>query len=193
MADANAMYYYYRKKENDAYSQKIASQKKETEYRESKSQANSDLQASEKEKLNLEKRLEGVQKIIGMLEGNGALFALVVPDTIQEANKSAETAGNHFEKCIKCPSITSASVKQIFKSDTVQLNTHSANALNALCAEVQRLQKSIEEIKWQISQLKAKIDLLTTQIKRCDANQSTLNKNIRYYSQEKNYWKKKMN
>lgn len=193
MADAYGLYQYYKKKYNYASDQKSTSQRREEEYRTSKSRAESDLRESKKEKLNLEKRLEGVRKIIGMMEGTGGFLAKNVPDKIQKSNKHADESGNNYRGCIKCTGIASANVAQKFYSEKVPENSHSSNALNAFYNEERRLVNAIAEIERQINQLNSKIETLKTQISRCNNEQNELTRSMNRYSSEMRYYKNRMN
>lgn len=193
MADAYEMYSFYRRKYNNASSQRSTSERKEEEYRTSKSRAETDLKNSKKEKLNLERRLEGVRKIIAMMEDTGGLLSKNVPDKIQKSNKSSEESGVDFKECIKCTGIASADVAQKFHSDKVHENVHSSNALNAFEAEERRLVNAITEIERQINQLDSKIETLKTQINRCNNEQSELRRSMNQYLSEMNHYKKLMN
>ncbi len=181
-----------KRKYNNASSQKSSLKRKEEEYKTSKSRAETDLKDSKKEKLNLEKRLEGVRKIIAMLEGNGGLLSKNVPDKIQKSNKSSDESGVNFKGCVKCTGIASADVAQKFHSDKVHENIHSSNALMAFESEERRLVNAIAEIERQINQLNSKIETLKTQIKRCDSEQSALNKIMNKADAEIDYWKKRI-
>ena len=193
MADAYEMYSYYKRKYNNASSQKSTSERKEEEYRTSKSRAESDLKDSKKEKLNLEKRLEGVRKIIAMMEGTGGLLSKNIPDKIQKSNKSSDESGVNFKGCIKCTGVASADVAQKFHSDKVHENVHSSNALTAFETEERRLVNAIAEIERQINQLNSKIETLKTQINRCNNEQSELKRSMNQYSSEMRYYKNRMN
>ena len=192
MADAYEMYSFYRRKYNNASSQRSTSERKEEEYRTSKSRAETDLKNSKKEKLNLERRLEGVRKIIAMMEDTGGLLSKNVPDKIQKSNKSSEESGVDFKECIKCTGIASADIAQKFHSDKVHENVHSSNALTAFETEERRLVNAIAAIERQINQLNSKIETLKTNINRCNSEQSTLKNNMRLYSSEMNHFKKLM-
>ena len=70
--------YYQRKYENAAYELR-ASERKQQEYNSQKRSALSRKNSLSEQKVNFEKRLEGIERIIAMLEGTGGLFVENVP------------------------------------------------------------------------------------------------------------------
>ncbi len=189
METASDLYREYERKYNNAYYNKKTLERKEEEYTSSKTRAETDLRASRKEKLNLEKRLEGVRRIIEMMEGTGGLLSRNVPDKIQRSNKSSDESGVDYRKCINCTGIASADIAQKFHSDKVYENPYSSNALTAFKAEEQRLINAIAEIERQISLLDSKIETLKKQIKSCNNEIYNLKKDANYYYNEMCYYR----
>lgn len=71
--EATEAYAYYQNKYYNAASQRNASMRQEQAYVSQKSAATTKMNDLSAQKLNFEKRLEGIIKIIKMLEGSGGL------------------------------------------------------------------------------------------------------------------------
>ncbi len=167
------------KKLQSLYNELRRSEKNETEYESSKKRASTDLANSRKEKQNLEKRLDGVRKIIDMMEGSGGFFSVNIPEKIKRVNKSSDSAGSDFKGCIRCTGVQSADFADKFHTEKVHENRHSSNALQEFENEERRLISAIDAIDRQIKALNDRIGTLTTKIRNCNNTQSSLRRQIR--------------
>lgn len=155
--------------ENAAYNWN-SQNKKYSEYTSQRKQLNSQLDSIKSANLNFEKRLEGVKKIIGNLDGSGGgFFKVSVPDTISKATKSLEAASDSFKSCIRHSGLLSASLRDVFAVKGVPMESHSATALDLYRSEKARLEQAIEENKKQIAAMSDQISALTKQINACSS------------------------
>ena len=117
---AEEAYCYYRNKYNRAATQKRESERKEQKYVSEKQAAVSNKNTLSAQKMSLEKRLEGVERIIKMLTGTGGWFTANVPETIKNAKKSLSEADQSFRSSIKLEGGSApANLEMIFATETV--------------------------------------------------------------------------
>lgn len=140
----------------------------------SKRKAENDISSLKKEKKGLEKRLEGVKKIIEMMQGSGGFFSTNVPDSIQKSNNASSKAGHDYRGCVRCSGVGSADFGGKFDSKSVTGNSNSNSALIALEAEKSRIERLIADIDSKIKSLENNID--------------TYKANIKYYKGQKSDW-----
>ncbi len=143
------------------------------------------MDTSKKDKINLEKRLKGVEKIIKMMSDSDK-----VPKKIENSDKSSETSGERYSGCIKCSGTQPADVREKFGSDSVEKNVHSSNALNEFNNEKVRIEEAIREIEKQIILLKGTIEQLKNNISTCRTNKNECIRNMCIYSSEMDKWKR---
>lgn len=192
MSYAEEMYGYYRQKRDTAASVKSTAESRQNEYTAQKKQAERERKDSNSTKINLEKRLEGVRKILGMMNGSGGFFSENVPERIVDAVRKAADAGTDFNGCIRCTGITAANLGEKFTSENVGSNTHTANALAAFRAEETRLVNLIEEIKRQISRLDSQIEVLKSNISSCSQTISQAKSTVRNSESWMSYYRNLM-
>jgi chromosome segregation ATPase len=118
------------------------------------------------DKINFEKRVEDIERIINCLEGNGGWLSVNVPQTIATANKSAQDADNGFRQCIKCSGINPPDLAEVFKAPAVTEDQNSNTALEEYKKEKARLEQAIEELKKQMAQLSQQADELSKRIQQ---------------------------
>ena len=177
--EAEQAYYNNRNRYNAAASQKRTSEQQEIAYSNQRTMAKNQLSNAKSDKVNFEKRLEGVKKIVAMLEGSGGWGSTNVPNTISKANRAVSTAGNSYRKCIKETGGTSAaSLADAFETKSVEGERHSSSALLALKKEASRLEQAIADVKKQISGLNSTIDNLNRQIRTCNSTQASLQRTM---------------
>lgn len=188
--EAEEAYDYYKGKYNAAASQKRASERQEQTYREEKKNAVSRKNELASQKLNFEDRLEGIVKIISMLEGTGGWFTANVPDSIGKAQRALTKTDNSFNSCIKLTGGGSASMETAFAMKTVDADQNSSSALQAYRAEKTRLEGQLEELRRQIDSLSEQISSLTGKINSCNAEQWSLQSSMNSYAYDMNHYKK---
>ncbi len=162
-----------------AKSAKRRSERRESSYVSARNRAQDDLKAAKNEKINLEKRLKGIDKIIKLLTEPGGLFSKNVPDKVQKAEKGAEETGEHYEKCIVCTSVNAVDLREKFRTASVEANADSARALEAIRRERTRVAEAIEEINRQINMLQNKIEDYKAMIRKCNSEQADYSATMR--------------
>lgn len=188
---AEEAYSYYRNKYNSAATQKRASERQEQNYASEKRAAVNNRSTLSAQKINLEKRLEGIERIIKMLTGTGGWFTANVPEAISKAEKSLSQADSSFRSSIKLEGGgLSANLETVFSTKTVEADTRTASALQAFRTEKARLEQQISDLNTQIANLTEQINSLTKQINACNYTQASLRANMSAYAYDMNHYKK---
>ncbi len=189
--EAEEAYDYYKSKYNAAANQKRSSERREQTYIAEKKNAVSQRTELSSQKLNFEARLEGIVKIIAMLEGTGGWFSVNVPDSIEKAQRALTRTDSSFRGCIKLTGGGStASMANAFALKSVEADWNSASALQAFRAEKNRLEGQLEEIRRQIDSLSEQISSLTGKINACNSEQWSLQSSMNSYAYDMNHYKK---
>lgn len=189
--EALEAYTYYKGKYEDAATQKRASEQQEQSYIAERNTANCQITALSAEKINLEKRVQGIEKIIRMLEGTGNIFSVDVPAAIDRAKKTLSRADDSLRKSMRLSGGgTAASLETAFALKTVEENAHSASALLAFKAEKERLEQAIEEMHAQLANLESLVESLTGKINTCNLSQEALQSSMSSYAYDMNHYKK---
>lgn len=141
------------------------------------------------EKMNLEKRVKQLEKIIKMLEGNGGFLSQDVPSEIVSSNKASVKVDNSYKKCIVCDSIPAASLDNVFNSKSVTADANSNSALQGFKKEKQKVEQTIANIKKSINTLTSEISSLNSKIANCNYEQLKLKANMASYTYEMNHYK----
>lgn len=185
--------YYKRKYENAAYELRTA-ERKQQEYNSQKSSAVSQKNSKLEKKLNFEKRLEGIERIIAMLEGTGGLFVENVPETIRKAQKSLAKTDESFRASIRLSGGNPApSFEDAFETKTVEADAHTAAALQAFKMEKNRLQQEIADLNAQISSLSDLIDSLNRKINSCIDYQAEMRSRMNNFAFDLRHYRKILN
>ncbi len=144
------------------------------------------------QKINFEKRIEDIEKIIKMLEGGSFVFN-DVPEKISKANSKLNNVGESYLKSIKVSDGGSkASFEGAFSIKSVQADSYSAAALQQLKKEKMRVEQEINNMSKKINSLTASIDELNKKINSCNNQQRTLRSNMFSYAYEMNHFKRFM-
>ena len=145
------------------------------------------------QKLNFEKRLEGIIKIIKMLEGSGSWFATNVPSTISKATSTIQKTDTSYRRSIRMTGgMVAASLETAFAVKTVESDHRSASALQAYKLEKTRLEQSIADLKSQIAFVSSQISTLSKQISACSAAQASYKNTMNFSAYEMNHYRKYM-
>lgn len=188
-SEAAEMYSYFKHKYEDAANQKRASERLESSYVSQKNSAVSQLNAANSQRVNLEKRLEGVEKIIKMLEGSGGWFTSSVPEAIDKAKSKLKQADSSYRSSIRViGGTTSASIESAFAIKTVEEDPNSANALSEFKKERTRIEQAITELQSQINNLSSLISSLTGSINACNQTQASLQSAMNSYAYDMNHY-----
>ena len=189
--EAEEAYAYYKSKYNSAASQKRSSERLEQTYVSEKKNAVSQRNQLREQKLDFEDRLEGIKKIIEMLEGRGGWFTANVPDTITKVQRSLKTADSSFRSCVKLTGgVSAASMETAFAVKTVEADSRSASALQEFRRERDRLEGEILELNRRINSLSDQISSLTSKINSCNSEQSSLQRSMNSFAYDMNHYKK---
>ncbi len=185
---------YYRKKYEDAAWNLRAAERDHQEYRSQKSAAVGKRDNLSQQKVNFEKRLEGIERIIAMLEGTGGLFTENVPETIRKAQKSLSKTDESFRSSIRLTGGSAApSFENAFETKSVEADAHTASALQAFKREKNRLEKEIENLKIQISRLSELIDDLNRKISACVEYQAEMRYRMNSFAFDLRHYQKTLN
>lgn len=188
-SEAAEMYSYFKHKYEDAANQKRASERLESSYVSQKNSAVSQLNAANSQRVNLEKRLEGVEKIIKMLEGSGGWFTSSIPEAIDKAKSKLKQADSSYRSSIRViGGTTSASIESAFAIKTVEEDPNSANALSEFKKERTRIEQAITELQSQINNLSSLISSLTSSINACNQTQASLQSAMNSYAYDMNHY-----
>lgn len=188
-SEAAEMYSYYKHKYEDAANQKRASERLESSYVSQKNSAVSQLNAASSQRVNLEKRLEGVEEIIKMLEGSGGWFTSSVPEAIDKAKSKLKQADSSYRSSIRViGGTTAASIETAFAIKSVEEDPNSANALSEFKKERTRIEQAITELQSQINNLSSLISSLTSSINACNQTQASLQSAMNSYAYDMNHY-----
>lgn len=188
-SEAAEMYSYYKHKYEDAANQKRASERLESSYVSQKNSAVSQLNAASSQRVNLEKRLEGVERIIKMLEGSGGWFTSSVPEAIDKAKSKLKQADSSYRSSIRViGGTTAASIETAFAIKSVEEDPNSANALSEFKKERTRIEQAITELQSQINNLSSLISSLTSSINACNQTQASLQSAMNSYAYDMNHY-----
>ena len=189
--EAKEAYKYYSDKYYYAANQKLKSERQEEAYRSQRQTASNNLSDARKEKLNFESRVEGIAKIISMLEGGATWQGGNVPEAIQKAQQMLRHAYDSFRNSIKHSDVVAADLETVFETKTVEANSHSANALAAYKAEKQRLEQELVELNSAIATLDTQVSDLNALIRQCNNTQTTLRSSMASYATSAYHFKNK--
>lgn len=189
--EAEEAYQYYKSKYYNAAAQKRESEKQEQSYIEEKNSSIAERDSAQNQKLNFEKRVEGIEKIIKMLEGNCGWFSANVPEAITKAQQSLSRTDSSFRSSMRLSGAGgTASLETAFKVKTVEDDSNSTSALTQFRAEKARLEEEISNLNRQIENLSSMISSLTGKINACNAEQESLRSAMNSYAYDMNHYKK---
>ena len=182
---------YYKKKYDAAANEKKSSERCEQSYRTQKKQASTQIDSLTSEKVNLDKRLSGIKRIIKALDGTGGWLSTNVPEAIAKTGSKLSQADAGFRSGIKLTGGTGAvSLMDALAVKTVEGDDRSRMALEKYRREKERLEQRIADLNAKISSLSDQISSLNKKIRECDAMQATLRSRMRSYASEINYYRR---
>ncbi len=191
--EATEAYAYYQNKYYAAASQRNASMRQEQAYISERSAATAKVNDLSNQKLNFEKRIEGIIKIINMLEGSGGWFATNVPSTILKATSTIQKTDASYNRSIRMTGgVRAASLEEAFSIKTVEEDCRSASALQAYKEEKTKLEQSVADLKSQMASLSSQISMLSSQISACSAVQASYKNTMNSSAYEMNHYRKYM-
>lgn len=180
-------YSYYKNQYYNASSQREASIRQENGYIAERNAVKNQMNDLSFQKLNLERRLEGITRIIGMLEGFGS-----VPSSISKVTRIIKDTDESFRAAIRLDNNSSVSLEDAFRTKSVEEDANSAAAYQTYKNEKVSLEQKIENIKGQISSLSEQISTLTSQINACNSLQASLKRTMNSSAYEMNHYRKYM-
>lgn len=191
--EAMEAYAYYKNKYYSAAKQRNSLMRQEQAYVSQKRMATTKMNDLSTQSINFEKRLEGVIKIIKMLEGSGGWFVTNVPGTISKAASTIQKTDISYKRSIKMAGgIAAASLETAFAVKTVEEDYRAASALQDYKSEKVRLENNIADLKSQIASLSSQISTLSKQINACSAAQSSYKNTMNSSAYEMNHYRKYM-
>ena len=173
-SEAADAYYASKSRYMNAASQKYASQRAEDNYRSQRSQSISAIHSCRSEKLNFERRVQDIGRIISALEGSATLSGADVPGSITSFNKTADQTDRSYKESIRCRDIAPANINEVFRCKSVEEDSNSSHALQEYKAEKARLEQALIDLENQINSLESSVEDLTRQISACNAEQAYL-------------------
>lgn len=185
--EAFEAYSYYKNQYYNAASQREASIRQENRYISERNVAKNQMSDLSAQKHNLEKRLEGIKRIIKMLEGSGS-----VPSSISKVVRTVKKADESFRMAVKFDNGSAVSIESAFRIKSVEEDSHSAAALQTYKREKNALEQSIENLKRQIASLSELVSSLTSQINACNSMQASLKRTMNSSAYEMNHYRKYM-
>ena len=185
-------YYESKKAYNKAVAQRQSLQKQETACYTAKSNAISNIHNAQTNKINFEKRLAEIEKIIKMLDGTGGWFSVNVPEAIDKANKQLSKVDESFKKCMTCTGYQPAKLGEVFKVLTVAEDDNTNQALEILKQEKIRLQKAIDNLKESIVQNQQIVKNMIKQLTSISIAKISNIKSIAFAAYDMNVAKKAM-
>ena len=145
--------------------------------RNAKNYAAAQISSSRSEKINFEKRLQGIRDIIKMLEGGG-FFSTDVPATIRDANTTLTSTNDSYHKCIRLSEGGAADMENVFQAQSVPDDQNSGRALEEFKAAARELDAAIKDLERRIANLEGQMGELTKKINACSAEQASLRKTM---------------
>lgn len=140
--------------------------------------ARSNVLSSQKtEKINLDKRLAGLNKAIKFFEG-------ILSNKFEQANIKANNAQESYVPAVHCTgsnAIQNASISSAFFTSSVQNEANTNNAYQACLNEKNYVSNKIEELNQSIWKLNNEISGLTADINRCRGLISQYSDQMQYY------------
>ena len=176
-------YHVYRNRYNDAANERNSCSVQEARCTEERNAAVGQLNSANTEKFNLEKRLEGIERIIQFIE-NGEL-----PERIEKANKTIAEAGDNYKKSIRLTGGEKAcDLEAVFHTKTVSEDSRIVAALGAYKTEKLRVIEQINTLKQTIASLSEQISSLNARINQCVDRQASLRHTMNECAYEMNYY-----
>lgn len=189
--EAEDAYYYYKKKYYDAAEKKQSLKRDEQNYFLERNTKTSEISSLSFQKLNFEKRLEGIARIIKMLEGNAGWFSTNVPAAISKVVSSLSNTEASYTNSIKVlGGAACASLENAFETKSIENDSHSASALQQYKSEKAKLEQELSNLKSRIAALSEEITSLTNQINSCISTQASLQSSMYSFAYEMNHYKK---
>lgn len=185
--EAAEAYSYYKNQYYNAASQREASIRQGNIYMSERNAAKNQMNNLSSQKVNFEKRLEGIKRIIKMMEGSGS-----VPSSILKMVRTVKKTDESFRTAIKHDSSSAVSIETAFRTKSVEEDGHSASALQTYKNEKSTLEQNIENLKRQIASLSEQISTLTSQINSCNSLQASLKQTMNSSAYEMNHYSKFM-
>lgn len=133
--------------------------------------------------------------IIAVLEGSGGAGILgsaigaSIPEVISVFNSTAQETDTSYKDSMRCPDITATSILDVFKSKSVDEDSHLSGALQKFKNEVARLEQAIRDLEAQINSLTNTVNELTSKINMYNIEQSDCKRIMANCAFEMNHFK----
>ena len=188
--EAAEAYSYYKNKYYDAAEQKKKSQKQEQIYISEKATVSAKYNSLSDQKVDINKRLKGIIRIIKMLEGTGEVFSENVPFAISKSASVLKKTDESYKSSIKMSGKSAATLEGVFLVKTVEGDSRTAITLQQLRNERYKLEEQISTLDSQINSLSVTISSLNSKIASCNSTQASLTKTMLISAYEMNHYKK---
>lgn len=189
--EAEEAYWYNRNRYYNAASEYNAARNRAQSLEYQKSASKSQMQSLSTQRVNLEKRLDGVEKIIRCMVGSGGWLATNVPSAISKASKALEKADESFRKSIRLDGgISAARMAERLRVKSVEEDANSSSALSLYRKEKVRIENEINEIRKNLNALSDKVNQLNGQLNSCYSTQNSARKVMNSTTYEMNHYRK---
>lgn len=183
--EAQEAYDSAKSKLNNAADQYVQTRNAMNSLQSERSRAKAKSDTVNNQKINFEKRIEDIERIIQMLGENGP-----VAEAISDSNKWAQSVQDNFNKQVLCTGISSPEIARAFRTPTVEENADSQAAVAELKKVKARLEQAVADLNSQLNAMDEEMAKLNSQMNSLASTQSDLAKTMARYSFEMNHYKK---
>lgn len=166
-----------------ATEERVSANREMESLRQMYSAKNNQVSRCKNDKIDLEKRLQQVMRILSLLGGN-------VSDGISGVNSAANAAGKSFRSAIRCCEIVSASLEIVFYTKSVEEDSRTASALFGCRAEKDRIETEIAHLIASIKSLEEEMRSLSSSISTQNNRIDALNRSISVYQHDVNAYRR---
>ena len=188
-------YYSSKRQYSEAASRRDYARRQEAECSAEKSRNINAINSMRSDKLNFEKRIQDIKKVVAVLDGGsggGALATLIggtIPDVISDYNSSAQTAAGSYREAIRCSDCAAADLYIVFRGKSVDEDIELTSAVMMFENEIQRLEQALEDLQNNINNAMNNIDQLTSRINSLRIEQSSCRSRMISSAYEMNHYR----
>ena len=152
-----------------------------------RSSAQTKLNNANGQKVNFEKRIADIERIIQKLGSNGP-----VEEAINTSNDRAQKFEDSYNDLIQCTGMNTPQIAKAFHTPSVEENAYSAAAV-AECKKVKaNLEQAVADLNNQLNAMEDEVNRLTSQMNSLAGVQADLSKTMASSSYEMNHFKNRM-
>lgn len=190
--EATDEYYYSKRRYTNAANQRQAAKNAQENCRGEVKQAKAEIKACKKDKINFEKRIADIKKIVGSLEGSGSSAGCNAPDLVSKVNSSADETDQSYKTSIKCSDYAPASMVDSFRSKSIDEDSNTSGALAKFKNEIIRLQQELEALKARMNNLSSTVNDLQAKIRAYSVEQMNWQREMNISAYDMNHYKRYM-